>query len=584
MKSRWLPYILLFCFSVWVLPVHAQTPAPITASVDRDTLSINETIQLTVTILTNSLAPVLPDMPALDDFEIVGTNSGSQLNIVNGQISSSNSYVYILQPRKSGELTIGAFSLTLNGQNFQTEPIKMTVTKDQSSPASGQTTKPGNGQQPADTNGQDFFVDASVDNPEPYIGQMISYIVRFYQAANVVGQPYYDAPKFTGFWSVKETKQSQGTDTLNGRPYQVSELRTFLFPTAAGQVTIDPAKLTMQGGFFEPDINLQSKPITVNVKSLPDGAPEGFKGAVGQYEIKANMSTTQGKVNEPLTLKITLSGKGNFNNLPEPIWQDIPDWRTFESKASAQSTVQANQIQGSRIFERLLVPSKEGKYSLPPVQYIFFDPIKGEYQTIRTQPVQITILPGQAEAPSPQAVLNPQADVKQLAEDIRYLKPVPSVLAKAESTNPPLTVLLFYWLAWGLPLLFLAGYLFWEKYRQRLESDSGWTRRMQARKNARRTLEAGRKGSDDVYHAVALALTDFLSDKFNQPVAGLTSQALAELLSQKNISTELSQRVQDCLFKTEVGRFAPEAGNPTYAENLLDEAEKLIDELENRLP
>ena len=114
----------------------------------------------------------------------------------------------------------------------------------------------------------------------------------------------------------------------------MTELRTVLFPSLAGPVTIEPARITIPGGFFSSGAELQTQPVALDVKPMPPNAPPSFNGAVGQFTLSGNVDTTQSKVNEPITWEVTLSGWGNLNALPDPTWPDLPEWRSFESQAT----------------------------------------------------------------------------------------------------------------------------------------------------------------------------------------------------------------------------------------------------------
>jgi hypothetical protein len=159
-------------------------------------------------------------------------------------------------------------SINLGGQIHQTDPIDIRVIAG-NTPAP--TTVPPI-DSPTTLQGQDFFVEALVDNQRPYLGQQIIYTFKLYQAANFIGQPDYQPPSFTNFWS--QTIVTQPTYNINagGRDYLVTEIRTALFPANLGSITITPAKIVIPNFPYQ-DIVLETEPITVNVQSLPDGAP-----------------------------------------------------------------------------------------------------------------------------------------------------------------------------------------------------------------------------------------------------------------------------------------------------------------------
>ncbi len=583
MKARFLLSLLIFCLLLPVAAARAQQLAPITASVDRQEVEVFGTLTLTVTVTTDSLAAPSPEIPDMDGFDIVGTSTSSSFSLMNAQMRAQSTYVFNLRAMRLGDLLIEPFRITLDGKTYATEAISVRVVAAQSAPQNAPLiATPAQGTEqpppPAGAAGKEFFIEAQVDNAAPYVGQAITYIFRFYQASELFGQPYYEAPKFEGFWSERQTSQNQYTQVVQGVRYQVSELRTLLFPTTAGEVTIAAARLTVPGGFFDADQELSSQALKVQVKALPSGAPPGFNGAVGQYTIKADLSATESKVNEPLTLKVTLSGVGNLRNLPDPQWQDAPGWRAFESKAHTDVRLENGQVLGSRVYERLLVPEKEGKALIPALRYVYFDPQAEEYKTVETQSFEVDVQAGAAEAPTP---LSPaqkaQAEVQEMAADIRYLKPAPTVLYTA---RPRLTDAWLYWLLWLLPVFVVAGHFTWQTRQQRLQSNSAGVRSAQARRRAKKALAQARSGGVDVYTALAQVLLDYLEDKLNQPVQGLTHAARADLLAHRGVDEELIQRVQDCLTLSEVGRFSPLGGEGRGAAAVLDDLEKLLDDLE----
>ena len=59
-------------------------------------------------------------------------------------------------------------------------------------------------------------------------------------------------------------------------------------------------------------VTLKSKSVKILVKPLPPNAPISFKGAVGDFKMTSSISKTNTVTNDPLTLKLTLAGKGNL--------------------------------------------------------------------------------------------------------------------------------------------------------------------------------------------------------------------------------------------------------------------------------
>ncbi len=577
-STRKILYRLIALLAVLSLAVPALAQSPITAKVNRTAITTDETVNLVVTVSSQSLAAPRPELPPLDGFEIVATGSTSQISMVGTKITTEGRYRYQLRPTKTGALVIPSITLSVNGQTFSTDPITVTVTQG-TAPPQPATPSSRSAAAPDTLNGQDFFVEAEVDNTAPYVGQQVIYTFRFYQAVNLFDQPRYDAPNFTGFWSRQQPNQTQYTTQAAGRTYRVTELHTVLFPTIAGKTTIEPAVLTIPGDIFSSGEILSTKPVDLTVKDLPPGAPADFNGAVGQFTLDATVDSTAATVNEPVTLKVTISGTGNLENLPDPVWEDIPGWRAFESKATTDSAFKNGKFSGTRVYERLLVPTVAGTKTLPPVRYAYFDPETAEYHTLTTPPIRVTVAPAADQPPVPAVSTNGKQDVTQLATDIRHIKSVPPQLTTA---RPPVTRSTGYWLLWGLPLLALIGNGVWVHRQRRLRQNTALARNLQARKRAKKTLAAARTAADP-YSIIGQAVTGYLSDKFNRPVSGLTQTALAELLANAGLNDDTVRRVQSVLTACDMGRFSPAAGQAGHTENLLADAEMLIDDLEKML-
>lgn len=573
----WRILLTLLLLSLWTLPARAQSP--ITAMVDRTSISTDDFVNLTVVVSSQALSTPSPDLPPLDGFDIVGTSTSTQISMVGTTITSEGRYQFRLRPTKSGTLTIPAISVTIDGQTYSTAPITIEVTAG-SAPAATPSTPKNTAPAPDKLHGQDFFVEASINNDTPFVGEQIVYTFRFYQGINLMDQPRYDAPSFTGFLNQRQPEQTQYTTQSAGRTYRVTELHTILFPTTAGENTIEPAVLTIPGGFFSSGEILSTDPINVTVKELPPNAPADFTGAVGDFTIEASLNSTETKVNEPVTLNVTISGEGNLEALPDPIWADLPNWRAFESKATTNTRFQDGRLVGTRIYERLLVPTVAGNTAIPAIRYTYFDPVVGTYRTLKTAPIPVRIAPASATTPVPPISGNGKQAVSLVATDIRHIKAMPTTLRTGRA---PVTHSVGYWLLWGLPLLALAGNLIWVRRTAQLRQNVGLARRLRAHKLAKKSLATIRNHADDPYGDIRRTVIRYLSDKFNRAVEGLTLTALKELLAESGLPHEVIGRVESVLGACDMGRFSPLGDRVDQSEELLQLAETLIDDLESLL-
>ena len=587
-KSMWrLNLLALTVFVLVTMPLAAGAQSPLSASVDRTAITTDDTVTLSVVVNSKGDATARPELPALDGFAVVGTNMSSQISMVNGAVNASIGYDYRLQPTRAGDLTIGEVIATIDGVSYATTPITVQVTQ-----GSGQSTGGSNAVQvlpPGQPGQSDAYVEATVDNANPYVGQQVLYTVRFYEAADsplmssfLGGQPSYAAPDFTGFWTQNDSEQKNYRATAGGRVYNVSELRTLLFPTAAGSVTIDPAQVIMPDSMFQRGGALQTAAVTLDVAALPTGAPVGFNGAVGHFVIQSNLDSAATDTDNPVTLRVTVIGQGNVSTAGDPVLPELEGWRVFPGKPAVETAVRDGLLYGQRTYEHLLAPTATGELAIPALEYVYFDPADGAYHTATTAALAVQVTQGKlAPAVVPPAALagEPAADLPVAANAagtaLLALKPIAGPLQLA---GAPLATQPWYWLLWVMPLAALTGGFVWQRRTLHLQNNAANIRSSRAGKAARKALSRARKEADTVAKMtqVQTLFIDYLSAKLHQPIAGVTRTALASLLTQRQMDAVVIDRTMACLDSVEYLRFSPAMAEPVAVTALLDTVEATI--------
>jgi hypothetical protein len=617
--------VALALFVVDLGTTQAQGQDVVTAQIDRTAITTDESLRLTVSIDDAAGKATQIIMPPLDAFQVLGSSSGQQISIVNGRTSRHSTYQYQLQPMQTGQLTIGTISIEINGGLYTTAPIVITVT--QGTGVTQQPTSPFSGGQtgssslsqllsqlgnmgglssffsapssqgaaappatnsiaiepaavPAELIGQDYFLEATVDKTNPYQGQQLTYTMRFYQAVNSGGLEY-QPPTFTGFWSEQLPEQGEYTIQAGGRNYRVTTLWTILFPTSVGETTIDPATLNVAADFFSRGGKLQTAPVPVNVQALPDPAPADFRGAVGRFDITASTDKATSKVNDTVTWQVTVSGAGNIDSLPDPVWPESPEWRAFDSDAAVESGVEDDFMAGSRRYERVLVPTAAGKLTLPALNYTYFDPYSGEYATASSEAIEIfveadnggTTFPDITPATSNNAGLAPGAGI---GPDIRPVKDTP---ASWNQGGRPITQSSAFWLLWTVPLFLLSGQFAWQRWHTSRENNVEKRRSQQAAGKARQALRKAAQEPATRHEAAGHILNGYLADKLNQSISGLTQSELAGLLYAAGLGSELIETTLRVQSVSEMGRFAPGADDFASGD-ILKSTEEVINQLE----
>ncbi len=579
MNVRALPTLMLALAALVSLLMLASPAAaqdsPISAEVDYTRVALDEILTLTVTV-TGSTAMPEPNLPPIDWAEIISWSQAHQITNYNNAIATKAINHYRLQPTRIGSHAIGPISVEIGGQTYETEPIEVEVTRagtGRVSPRPAPTPFVIPGLSPADV--QDaFIVSAEVDNPSPYVGQQVTYTFSFLSALGFFGRPQgYEPPAFTGFWHREDPFWRDTRDIVGTRRYRGMEVNTLIFPAVEGAVTIEPSSISVPPSVFRRGRTLETNPVELEVRPLPDGGPDDFRGAVGDYRVAARITSGAAAANEPLALSLDIAGMGNLETLPDPEMPEIPGWRSFDGESSVHTQITDGNLTGRRTVERVYVPSAPGEFTIPAIPFSFFDPFAEEYQTVLTEPIPLTVAPSSGQ----EAALPPsdRDEVERLGADIRHIKPVPEELRPA---GQPITGGIAYRLGWAAPLAAIAVAAGLKLYGRR-QRDPVEARRRAAYRNAMRAIES--PGSAGPADAAGAALSAYLGDVLGQGIAGMTQAALAEALSGHGAGEVLAGRVLDALSLSEGARFAP--GIDPAGDSLLEEVRQLIADLEREI-
>ena len=434
-------------------------------------------------------------------------------------------------------------------------------------------------QSPADS---PLFVTASVDNNQPYLGQQTTYIFKIYQESRATipsGQVRYESPDFTGFWNSQSVEQNEYAETIESAEYRVIELRTALFPTVLGTVDIEAAALTVSDGTGGGPDKLEAPKVTVQVRPLPPGPPDGFTGAVGRFDVSVRTDSAAGQVNESLQLLVTVAGEGNIEALPDPAWPKFAGWRVVESPPDIETQVVAGLITGSRTYRLALVPEQAGELTIPEIMYPFFDPWSEEYVEASTPAIIISVAGAGTQAVVP---LFPDSTpaTEDDGSDIRPIKPVPPSLSRNREEWTGST---FYWAAWSIPALAIVGAALWRRRRAAMEADRAESLKRNALPEAQEKLSQALAKGVDPRVASAQALESYLSARLQTPVGGLTRQALLQSLRESGVGLDLEHRVEDVLSSGEAASYAPPAEDSAGTRDFANRTSHLLTELEGAI-
>jgi hypothetical protein len=401
-----------------LLPAYAAA-FTVRSEVDARKLGVLDRVQLTITI-EGSDAPEQVPLPALSNLQLVGGPfQSTQVSIVNGRMSQSRSFSYVLQPRAVGKAEIGA----LQAGDQSAPAIPLEVVPGSIREAEPQRSDP-SGADPFADPFEDFFgrrrsrgravepkllLEAKVSRTRLRVGEplLLTYVV---DTQTSVSEPQAkDSPQYTGFWAEDldrpQTSPSGEAVTIEGQSYRRFPFaRKLLFPTKAGTLTLPAASFRIglpRQSFFDAGgvVERSTKPITITVDPLPD-AP-GFSGAVGRFTTSASLDREVVPLGEAATLRFRVQGTGNLKWIDKGPELAAGGAKVYPPQAKSELRTTADGITGSRTWEYVVVPQTSGPVEIPALAFSWFDPAAGRIVTAQTKPLTLRVEGGTAAAGLP---------------------------------------------------------------------------------------------------------------------------------------------------------------------------------------
>lgn len=399
----------------------------------------------------------------------------------------------------------------------------------------------------------DYFVEAVVDNPAPYVGQQIIYTFRVYTAVSLPRTDFVP-PDFEGFWRTEVGPATSYVQFVDGKLYTVTELDTALYPSYAGELVIESAVLTLPATVFRDAEVLRADPVPVMAQALPGDAPEAFDGAVGQIEMQATLDRQIGSVGDPFVLRLRVTGTGNIEQLTAPA-VELPDgWRLYDNAVRYAAEQTETGLIGEKVFEWLLLPTAAGDFLLPSISLVYFDPAAATYRSIDTLAMALQVLPVEDTSDVVAAPI-------EVVDTVPAARPLPVIRAAAPVGMGMGLGLLLLWLT--PPLLVVVAW-WWVRRRSTAEQRRLAQRQMQAIDRAQVTLETARRATNQAASRLVIqAIHGYFNDKMLRESETYDISELEILMSRHGLSEPVRQQVQRCVEMAYSTRFAPVASGDT---------------------
>jgi hypothetical protein len=532
---------------------------------------------------------------------IYNGNATTQLTLV---------YTYVLLAEKEGDFTIPQATIKVGNSEYKSNELKVKVLPQDQAAAAAATNQQAtqkNNQQAATSqapSNEDVFVRMHVSKSSVYENEGFLVTFKLYSAVDVTGFDNVKFPEFEGFIAqeieLPDNKQ-MNMENYQGRNYRTVILKqTILYPQHSGKITISQGKFDANvrvraqsqrsrsffDDFFDTYTNVKktliSSPATVDVKPLPAGKPASFSGAVGEYKMTSSISATELKANEPVTIKVSISGNGNVKLVKNPDIVFPNDFEIYDPKIDVNTKVSTSGVSGTKTIEYYAVPRYAGDFTIPAAQLSYFDLKTGTYKTLSTGEYHLHVEPGTGgNAASPAIVTGSnKEDIRFVGKDIRHIKTGEVTFQKGNFFFGTLG----YWLCYLVPaLLFIILFIV---YRKQVAENANiaLVRTKKANKVASKRLKAAQKylkenKREPFYDETLKAVWGYLSDKLNIPVSNLTKDNVETELIQYGVGEELIKEFIDILNTAEFARYAPSQGHGAM-DDLYKQTVDAIDKME----
>jgi hypothetical protein len=408
----------------------------ITATITPKEIALGSEAQLTITASGDDLPALGP--PVIPGLDFAPVGQSRRIESVNGVMHSSSSVTYQVTPRQAGTYVIsglgpGMPALTLK---VDADTVNGAAPGATSSSGAGTAASTGIGSGagtpstplPAGTTQMAAdgaaFVRLRLPTHELYVGQSVPVDIEVGTRDGVVaslnGTPTLNGDAFT-LDKLSPQPDRRSEESIGGKQFTVFTWHSVLAAVKPGVLSLtmqtpltvrvqtqhpgaqflddsnladlfnDPAFQGFFGGSTEKDIIVSSPPASFTVLELPaEGRPADFSGAVGKFKLSADLSDPHVTEGDPVTLRMRVSGEGNFDRVNSSMLGSVDNWKTYQPTPKFVSSDNTD-YRGDKTFEQPLVATASGRQTLPPLSFSYFDPDARRYETLHSEPLTVDV-------------------------------------------------------------------------------------------------------------------------------------------------------------------------------------------------
>ena len=531
-------------------------------------------------------------LPNYKNFKVVGSvGQGTSNSIVQDQtgrttVKTTYTYEVVLQPTKLGTHEIEGAKIKIGGGTYESKSVTMEVLKESQARQQQRSQDPfeqfrkmqeemmkgmqGRRQQqkPVEITDKDFFGRIIVSKLSPYLNEQFLISYKLYTKNFNFGLEKYDFPTHEGFWS-ENIEIPEGNkpkiETVDGQQYQVFTVKKeILSPQKSGKLKLNPFNLTarIQTSPFSQPLSkaIKSNAPTIDVKPLPANAPASFVNQVGNLDMKVNFKADSVRIDQPIDLKITISGKGNLKQLSELQLNFPESFEVYDPETKNKLRVNDGGVSGSKTYNYLLIPRETGVYKIDPIQFSYFDIATKTYKTISSDAFTVK-------------VYNEDGKIDETVK-----------IDKENEIENPITVGKiedYTWLYILIPSLLVGGFsLYYLLFLRKNKEETEEERRKNARKKLAKKMALAKEKLDSnnisgFYDETLVGLNKYVNEKLQIETAKMTKESISETLINKGVGEGTKNSFISVLEQCEMAKYAP-----LSSQNNLEIYEQSIDVIE----
>ena len=557
-------YISIF-ISLLSLSILAQE-AELKVKVSKNKLGLNQRLRIDFSVNKQGADNFTP--PDFKDFRVIqGPSQSVSQSWINGKVSFSQSYSYILKPKRRGELIISPANIKYRGKTLNSKMMKIVVLN--------QVEIPDNPNDPNYIAQQNIHLVAETSKSRPFVGEGIYVEYRLYVSENVsvFDTSVTEAPQYNGFWNqeIKINGFPVKMGKYNGENYRYIVLqKALLIPTKTGKLTIDPMKMDIVIGVPTGRVDFFGNVITKNLKkefastkkiirpkSLPlENKPENFTGAVGKFKFDVSLSKNALKANESSQIKLTVSGKGNLKLFELPTVETPAELEKYQPERKERVRVAADGITGSVTDTYTVVPQYKGKYKIPNIAFSYFNPNEKKYQTIATEDLFVDVLEGKELVTNNNSLIQKKT-VISTGKNFRYIQTKSEFMTKDSADFFKSNVFYLFLL---LPLISIPIGIVIAKNNEKRNRDVIGRKQRRAERLAKKYLSEAHKQlgkKEAFYESLERALHNYLKAKLGIEIADISKEKIAQILQQRNVDKDTTKEFIAVLEHSDFARYSP---------------------------